>query len=80
MIKQPKPYLHQHGVLWAISKVTKIRDQGMELGVFVLRFKVCVRGVVLKIRRFLGWNVGKRSQNNAFYKADQIRCVLNRAP
>lgn len=31
-------------------KVTKKRDLGMKLGVFVLRFELCIRGVVFKIR------------------------------
>ena len=40
--------------MWAISKLTKIRAQGVELRFFVLWFKICVRGLAFKIRaRFL---------------------------
>ena len=31
--------------------MSKIRDQGMDLRVFMLRFLICVRGVGLEIRR-----------------------------
>ena len=31
-------------------KVTKFRDLGIESGFFVLRFKICVRGVAFEIR------------------------------
>ena len=30
-------------------KATKIRDQGMEKRIFVVRFQICLRGVVFKI-------------------------------
>ena len=38
-------YLAKHGAIWSLLKVTKIRDQGMENDIFVLRFKICIRGV-----------------------------------
>ena len=38
-------------VLWLISKVTKIRDQGVDLGFFALRFEICICGVGLEIKK-----------------------------
>ena len=32
-------------VFWPISKLIKIRDLGMEIHFFMLRFKICIRGV-----------------------------------
>ena len=37
--KSQNPTLHNQGVIWKISKVTKIRDQGMEIECFV---DVCI--------------------------------------
>ena len=34
-----------HGVIWAILKLIKIHDQGMENDFFMLRFKICRSGV-----------------------------------
>ena len=34
----------------AVLKITKIRDQGMEWAVFMLRFKICIGGLDFKIR------------------------------
>ena len=42
--------LTKHEVLWMILKLTKILDQGMELGVFVVCFGICVGGVWFKLR------------------------------
>lgn len=39
-----------HKVKWAILKSTKIRDQGMELAFFEVRFKICLRGLAFKLR------------------------------
>ena len=43
-------FITNNGVIWSISKVTKICDQGMESGIFVLRFEICTCGVAFKIR------------------------------
>ena len=37
--------LTKHGVIWKISKDTKIRDQGMENVFFALCFWICIRGM-----------------------------------
>ena len=50
LIKQPKRVLTNHGVIWAISKLTKIRDQDMEIDIFMLCFKICLCGVGEKFR------------------------------
>ena len=41
--------LTKHKVIWVISKLIKIRDQGMEILFFVLCFKICPCGVDLEI-------------------------------
>ena len=50
LIKQPKRVLTNHGVIWAISKLTKIRNQDMEIDIFMLCFKICPCGVGFKLR------------------------------
>ena len=49
--KKPQNHvLTNHEVIWAILKLIKIRDQGMENAIFMLCFKICTCGVGLKIR------------------------------
>ena len=67
-LQSPKSYkkrqiydLTDHGVIWSISKTIKIRNLGMESVIFVVRFKICTRGVAFKMR--VNFYVFK---NNAF--------------
>ena len=39
-----------HGVIWKILKLIKIRDLGMEFDIFVLRFKICTYGAGFNFR------------------------------
>ena len=51
----PKSHSHQtQGIMVLISKTIKIRNLGMENDIFMVRFKICVRGGGFKLRmRFL---------------------------
>ena len=40
LIKQPKRVLTNHVVIWKISKLNKIRNQDMEIDIFMLCFKI----------------------------------------
>ena len=42
--------LTKHGVIWWILKLAKICDQGMDIHFFMLRFKICPRGLGFKLR------------------------------
>ena len=45
-LKNPQDHnLTKDGVIWVISKLTKIRDQGVENYFFVVRFWICTCGV-----------------------------------
>ena len=68
LIKQPKRVLTNHVVIWKISKLNKIRNQDMEIDIFMLCFKICLRGVGFKIKEgFLIFKVLSRVWEFSFW-------------
>ena len=72
--KAPNHNFTKHEVLWAILKPIKIRDQGMELGFFVLCFWICMWGsggdFMVGFLRFQIWHFLSRVYKFTFWRAN----------